>query len=1135
MQKRKLTCSLAKWALILAACAIPPVAHAQYSAPIDVGTFGGVRPSDGATAAANAINNLGIVTGDSLVPTGGFHAFIFTNGVPPLFDIGTLGQKSCHSESINDSGTVCGFIGNSLLADEGSILHAFVYAGVGMTDISALIPNSRKSWAKWVNNTGQVVGWYIDGATSHQRPFLYSGGVVTDLGFDGSAAGINDSGQIVGTQSGGQVVLISGGQRQVLTQLGNASVGRINNQGQIAGNRYVAANIVHAYVYSNGEVRDIGTLGGELSGMSCLNDAGQVVGDADTASGTRRPYLYENGAMVDLNTLIPSNTGWILTSAYGINNSGQIVGVGQFNGESRGFLLNPIRLNLTPFQNGSFELPGKSVLGSVAHLPPGDTSVTGWLVGGSGGRVALFNGTSGEWPSSNFAPVDGEAHLNFNGGGGSPGTWISQTFETKSGATYAVKFFVGRNGGGGGILSMTASAKSDTEVLLQQVEVFPPSQQGYGTVRTMRFTAASRQTTLEFKDTSTGGIDSQDIMLDNVSVSEEIPQNRVLSLDGQTGYISVPSAPDLQNPDEITIEARMYPKNDGHFIYKGDGQNISSSQSYGTGGPGPYGNLSFAVFLDGSTWGLLAMNAPTNQWTHFAGTFKSSIGLLQLFTNGVLAASTTHDVSGTIPLQGKKLRQTSLPLMFGNISPNASTWAWGYMDEVRIWTKARSAEEIASGVFCKLSGTEPALAGYWNFDDGTAKDQTTNHHDGTFHGSAIVTPMEVPGVTDCLSGSVPIILTQPQSQTLNAGDEAILTVTAVGSPTLLFQWVKDGTELSGQTNSTLILSDLTTDDTGNYKVIVSNSVGSATSQAATLTIRTFAPSISVQPVPSQIVPEGATVTISVQASAAPPPSYQWQSNGTNLLGETQSSLVLNDVTFGDAGNYKVIVSNPFGSETSQAAAIQVRPVLSLAQALGNTEVYWQTGGDAGWLAQTIVVHGGVAAAQSGHIQHGQKSTLETTVNGPGVLHFWWKSSTELGFDKVVFAINGQDQATLSGEKDWEQASFNLPAGVQNLHWEYVKDGSGSGGQDKAWITDVAYAPNAGVSQPSYLFAKRRLGYRLFQMTFTGQKGHQFEIEKSKDLRNWNNLTTIQNTVGTMTIVDPGAQTEAKEFYRAVQR
>src|SRR5438045_706147 len=109
------------------------------------------------------------------------------------------------------------------------------------------------------------------------------------------------------------------------------------------------------------------------------------------------------------------------------------------------------------------------------------------------------------------------------------------------------------------------------------------------------------------------------------------------------------------------------------------------------------------------------------------------------------------------------------------------------------------------------------------------------------------------------------------------------------------------------------------------------------------------------------------------------------------------------------------------------------------------------------------------------------------------------------------------------------------AGVQNLHWEYVKDGSGSGGQDKAWITDVGYAPNAGVSQPSYFFAKRRLGYRSFPMTFTEQKRHQFEIEKSKDLRNWTKLTTIQNTLGTMTIVDPGAQTEVKEFYRAVQR
>jgi hypothetical protein len=621
-----------------------------------------------------------------------------------------------------------------------------------------------------------------------------------------------------------------------------------------------------------------------------------------------------------------------------------------------------------------------------------------------------------------------------------------------------------------------------------------------------------------------------------------IPQNQVLSLDGQNGYISVPSAPDLQSPLAFTVEAWINPQrgdqNNEFFINKSDNAVANSSRSYelawvaNADSEGPGNSVRFILFLSNGEWTFVDAPASENTWVHIAASFSSSEGTLKLFTNGILA-DVTGEAHGT-PLSGTSLRQTTLPIRFGRADYAPYFYARGHMDEVRIWSEARSAEEIASGVYCKHSGTEPALAGYWNFDDGTAKDQTANHHDGTFNGSAIVTPMEVPGLTDCLSGAVPIILTQPQSQTLNAGAEAVLSVTAIGSP-LFFQWAKDGTEISGQTNSTLTLPNVSPSDAGNYKVIVSNSAGSATSQAATLTVKTFAPSISVQPVPSQVVSEGTTVTISVQASAAPPPSYQWQSNGTNLIGETRSSLVLNDVALGDAGNYKVIVSNPFGSETSQAAAIQVTPVLSLAQALGNTELYWQTGGDAGWLAQTTVVHGGVAAAQSGHIQDGQKCTLETTVNGPGVLHFWWKSSTELGFDKVVFAINGQEQATLSGEEDWEQGSFNLPAGVQTLHWEYVKDGSGSGGQDKAWITDVAYAPNAGVSQPSYLSAKRRVGYRLFQMTFTGQKGHKFEIEKSKDLRNWTNLTTIQNTLGTMTIVDPGAQAEARQFYRAVQR
>jgi hypothetical protein len=52
-------------------------------------------------------------------------------------------------------------------------------------------------------------------------------------------------------------------------------------------------------------------------------------------------FVYRNGQMFDLNNLIPANSGWVLTTATGINDTGHIVGSGALNGELVGFLLTP--------------------------------------------------------------------------------------------------------------------------------------------------------------------------------------------------------------------------------------------------------------------------------------------------------------------------------------------------------------------------------------------------------------------------------------------------------------------------------------------------------------------------------------------------------------------------------------------------------------------------------------------------------------------------------------------------------------------------------------------------------------------------------------------------------------------------
>lgn len=88
------------------------------------------------------------------------------------------------------------------------------------------------------------------------------------------------------------------------------------------------------------------------------------------------------------------------------------------------------------------------------------------------------------------------------------------------------------------------------------------------------------------------------------------------------------------------------------------------------------------------------------------------------------------------------------------------------------------------------------------------------------------------------SGTAPVISTQPQSISVSQGSNASFSVVATGGTPLSYQWSKNGSTISGATNSTYTISNVTTNDAGTYSVIVSNASGSVTSSNATLTVTT---------------------------------------------------------------------------------------------------------------------------------------------------------------------------------------------------------------------------------------------------------------------------------------------------------
>lgn len=280
-------------------------AFLQDETRIDLGTLGGAQ------AYASGLNDTDRVVGYAEKGGGVTHAFVWTPGGsggdpgnPQMRGLGTLGGGISEAYAINAAGHVTGY------AENGSNARAFLFDGSTMIDIGRFT-GQPNSFGYDINDLGHVAGTAYD--KNYRRPmaFLYRDNAAVDLGALGgkeaSALALNDGDQVVGYSS-------------------------------------VAGGTEHAFLYENGQMIDLGTLGGDWSYALDINDQGAVVGGSfiDSANLIYHPFLYDRGSMVDLNDELDSTgLGWELLEAYGINNSGQIVGLGVFQGYDHIFLLTP--------------------------------------------------------------------------------------------------------------------------------------------------------------------------------------------------------------------------------------------------------------------------------------------------------------------------------------------------------------------------------------------------------------------------------------------------------------------------------------------------------------------------------------------------------------------------------------------------------------------------------------------------------------------------------------------------------------------------------------------------------------------------------------------------------------------------
>ena len=235
-----------------------------------------------------------------------------------ITNLGTFGGNGSAAYSVNSRGQVVGVATNTIgeNPDFASFItidfpsatqaRAFRWQDASMQDLGTLGGNDASATA--VNDRGQIVGVSYTNTTPNDttgvptmHPFLWENGSMRDLGSLGGTLAMPGS----------------------FTFLGGSRV--LNDVGEVAGTSMLEGDeILHAFVWSNGSITDLGTLGGRTSEALAINNRSQVVGRArlSDAPVIRHPFIWEDGHMTDLGMVSPCING----TAFGINNQGKIVG-----------------------------------------------------------------------------------------------------------------------------------------------------------------------------------------------------------------------------------------------------------------------------------------------------------------------------------------------------------------------------------------------------------------------------------------------------------------------------------------------------------------------------------------------------------------------------------------------------------------------------------------------------------------------------------------------------------------------------------------------------------------------------------------------------------------------------------------
>ena len=206
-------------------------------------------------------------------------------------------------------------------------------------------------------------------------------------------------------------------------------------------------------------------------------------------------------------------------------------------------------------------------------------------------------------------------------------------------------------------------------------------------------------------------------------------------------YIEVPDSDSLDATNALTVEAWIKPDNGGEWaLIMGKQWNSADANPWysyrllaASANPSEQGfprKVAFQIAPEGSgETGVESTTVVQNDvWTHVAGVYDGSS--VKIYING--------ELEGSNPVKGS-IRTSDLPLYLGKAPWTNNNNFNGMIDEVRVWNVARTAAQIDYDMRHTLTGDEPGLVGYWNFDEvsgNTAADATDNSNDGTLNNGA---------------------------------------------------------------------------------------------------------------------------------------------------------------------------------------------------------------------------------------------------------------------------------------------------------------------------------------------------------------------------------------------------------------